>query len=268
LAGIRFGIIRFIGQKHTWGVESKKGNGLENINISNSRVKEMKRSVQWFTFLIILTAAVHGWGQAETERVIRLSKPAYDGKVSVERAIKGRRTIRDFRSKPLTMAQLSQLLWSAQGITDERMGFRAAPSGGALYPLNIYTVVGEGGVEGVESGIYHYHPSSHGIQLIRKGDRRKEVAGAALWQMWMARAPVIFVITSEYERITRKYGNRGIRYAQIEVGHVGQNIFLQSGALGMGAGIVGAFHDDAVTEAIGAPEAHKPLIIMPVGYKK
>jgi len=86
--------------------------------------------------------------------------------------------------------------------------------------------------------------------------------------MWMARAPVIFVITSEYERITRKYGNKGIRHAQIEIGHVGQNIFLQSGALGLGARIVGAFHDDVVAKAIGAPKGHEPLIIMPVGYKK
>lgn len=228
----------------------------------------MKRSVQWLTFLISFTAAVHGLGQVEKERVIRLPKPAYDGKVSVERAIKERRTIRDFQLKPHALDQLSQLLWSAQGITDEIMGFRAAPSAGALYPLDVYAIVGDGGVEGLELGVYHYQPGSHSIQLIRKGDRRKEVAGAALLQMWMARAPVIFVITSEYERITSKYGKRGIRYAQIEVGHVGQNIFLQSGALGLGAGIVGAFHDNAVTEAIGAPEAYKPLIIMPIGYKK
>jgi SagB-type dehydrogenase family enzyme len=237
-------------------------------NISNGRGKEMKRSLQWLFFLISLTAAAHGWGQVEKERVIRLSEPAYDGRVSVERAIKGRRTIRDFQPKPLTLDQLSQLLWSAQGITDERRGFRAAPSGGALYPLDVYSVVGEGGVEGLESGVYHYQPSSHSIQLIRKGDRRKEVASASLWQMWMARAPVIFVITSEYDRITRKYGKRGIRYAQIEVGHVGQNIFLQSGALGLAAGIVGAFRDGAVAKAIGTAEAHEPLIIMPVGYKK
>jgi SagB-type dehydrogenase family enzyme len=228
----------------------------------------MKKSIKWLLFFFGLVVVTHGWGQVEKEMVIRLPEPAYDGKVSVERAIKGRRTIRDFQPKPLALDQLSQLLWSAQGITDERREFRAAPSGGALYPLDVYAVVGKGGVEGLESGVYHYHPSSHSIQLIRKGDRRKEVAGAALWQMWMARAPVIFVITSEYERITRKYGNRGIRYAQIEVGHVGQNIFLQSEALGLGAGIVGAFRDDAVTEAIGAPEAHKPLIIMPVGDKK
>ena len=228
----------------------------------------MKQSMKWLFFFVSLTAAFHGWGQVRERGFIRLPKPTYDGKVSVERAIKERRTIRDFRPKALTLAQLSQLLWSAQGITDEGKGFRAAPSGGALYPLDVYAVVGDGGLDGLEPGTYHYYPANHSIQLIRKGDRRKDVAGASLWQMWMARAPVIFVITSEHERITGKYGKRGIRYAHIEVGHVGQNIFLQSGALGLGAGIVGAFHDDEVAKAIGAPKAHKPLIIMPVGYKK
>ncbi len=228
----------------------------------------MKKYMKLLFFSVGLAAATHVWGEVDEKGVIQLSKPTYEGKVSVERAIKERRTIRDFRPRPLTLAQLSQLFWSGQGITDERSGFRAAPSGGALYPLDVYAVVGDGGVEGLQSGVYHYQPESHSIQLIGKGDRRKDVAGASLWQMWIARAPIIFVITSEYERITLKYGQRGIRYAHIEVGHVGQNIFLQSGALGLGAGIVGAFHDDAVAKAIGAPKAHKPLIIMPVGYKK
>lgn len=230
--------------------------------------EEMKRSLEWLFFSVSLAAAAHGWGQAEKNGFVRLPKPVYDGEVSVERAIKERRTIRAFQPKPLTLDQLSQLVWSAQGITDERSGFRAAPSGGALYPLDLYAVVGEGGVEGLESGVYHYLPASHSLQLVRKGDRRKEVASASLWQRWVARAAVIFVITSEYERITHKYGKRGIRYAQIEGGHVGQNIFLQSGALGLGVGIVGAFRDDAVAKAIGAPKAHEPLLIMPVGHKK
>ena len=228
----------------------------------------MKQFLKWLFFLVGLALATHGWGKVGEKGFIRLPNPAYDGKISVEEAIKERRTIRDFGPKPLTVVQLSQLFWSAQGITDERSGFRAAPSGGALYPLDVYAVVGEGGVEGLQPGVYRYQPASHSVQLVRKGDRRKEVASASLWQMWMARAPVIFVITSEYERITRKYGKRGTRYAQIEVGHVGQNIFLQSGALGLGAGIVGAFRDDGVAKGIGAPTAHKPLLIMPVGYKK
>jgi SagB-type dehydrogenase family enzyme len=86
--------------------------------------------------------------------------------------------------------------------------------------------------------------------------------------MWIATAPVIFVITAEYERITSKYGERGVRYAHIEVGHVGQNIFLQAEALKLVAGIVGAFRDASLADAIGAPKGQEPLIIIPVGYKK
>jgi SagB-type dehydrogenase family enzyme len=228
----------------------------------------MKQSLRWVFLFIFFAAAGGGRARAQEGGSIRLSSPSHDGKISVERAIKERRTTRAFRTQPLTMAQLSQLFWSAQGITDEASGFRTAPSGGALYPLDVYVVVGNGGVEGLEPGVYHYQPKSHSIRLVRKGDKRGEVAGASLWQMWMAKAPVMFIVTSEYKRITRKYGKRGIRYAQIEVGHVGQNIFLQAGCLGLAAGIVGAFRDSAVGEAIGAPEAHTPLIIMPVGYGK
>lgn len=208
------------------------------------------------------------WGEVPKEGFIPLPKPAFDGVISVERAIKERRTCRAFRSDPLSIARLSQLLWAAEGVTDEARGFRAAPSGGALYPLDLYAVVGDGGVEGLAPGVYRYHSTGHTIELVKKGDCRKEVASAANGQMWMAQAPVCFVITAEYERITGKYGERGQRYAQIEVGHVGENIMLQAGALGMGAGIVGAFNDASVAAAIKAAKGHEPLIIIPVGYKK
>jgi len=199
---------------------------------------------------------------------ISLPKPSLDGKVSVEKAIKERRTIRDFKTQPLSLAQLSQLLWSAQGITDPREGKRAVPSGGALYPLDVYLIMGGNSVEGLEAGVYHYLPEKHSISLVTKEDRRKEIASASLWQTWMAGAPVIFIITAEYRRITGKYGERGIRYALMEVGHVGQNLFLQAEALGLGAGIVGAFNDLEVSKVVGLPPKHEPLLIMPVGYKK
>lgn len=228
----------------------------------------MRRSVLWLLCgFVIVVLAVPGWGKSRTEGSFTLPQPAYKGEISVERAIKERRTVRAFRPDSLSITQLSQLLWAAYGITDERKGFRAAPSAGALYPLDIYAVVGKGGVEVLAPGVYRYHPARHSLEVVGKGDRRKDVAGAALWQMWIAKAPVIFVITAEYERITRKYGERGIRYAHIEVGHVGQNIFLQAGTLGLGAGIVGAFRDASVIKAIGAPSEYVPLIIIPVGYK-
>jgi len=199
---------------------------------------------------------------------ISLPKPSFDGKVSVEKAIKGRRTVRDFREKSLSLNHLSQLVWAGQGITDSSENKRAAPSGGALYPLDIYILVGENGVEKMKGGVYRYLPKEHSLLPVTKGDRRREIALASLSQMWMARAPIIFIITAEYRRITGKYGERGIRYALIEVGHVGQNLFLQAEALGLGAGIVGAFNDAEVSNIAGLPPKHEPLLIMPVGYKK
>jgi SagB-type dehydrogenase family enzyme len=215
-----------------------------------------------FFFLMNLLGARMGHAS------ISLPKPSLDGKVSVERAIKQRRTIRDFRERILSLTHLSQLLWAAQGITDPAMGRRAAPSGGALYPLDIYIVIGENGVEKMEAGVYHYLTKEHSVLPASKGDRRKEIASASLGQMWMAKAPVSLIITAEYKRITWKYGERGIRYALIEVGHVGQNLFLQAEALGLGAGIVGAFNDLEISKVAGLPSKHEPLLIMPVGYKK
>jgi len=218
--------------------------------------------------ILCFLGAIGLLGMRMNQGSISLPKPSLDGKVSVEKAIKERRTIRNFKERPLPLNHLSQLLWAAQGITNPKEGKRAVPSGGALYPLDIYMIIGANGVDGMEAGIYHYLPDNHSISLLSKGDRRKEIASASLWQSWMAKAPVILIITAEYQRITGKYGERGIRYTLIEVGHVGQNLFLQAEALGLGAGIVGAFNDADVSKVIGGPPQHEPLLIMPVGYKR
>jgi SagB-type dehydrogenase family enzyme len=223
---------------------------------------------KWLGMILCSFLASSLFGIEAGDASISLPKPSSNGNVSVEKAIKERRTIRDFRDRTLPLANLSQLLWAGQGITDPKEKKRAAPSGGALYPLDIYVIVGEKGVEGIEAGIYRYLPQEHSILLISKGDRRKEIASASLWQSWMAKAPVLFVITAEYKRITSKYGERGVRYALIEVGHVGQNLFLQAEALGLGAGIVGAFNDTEVSKVMGSSAQHEPLLVMPVGYKR
>ncbi len=221
-----------------------------------------------FGVILFFALACGVLGVRSSHGAISLPKPSLDGKVSVERGIQQRRTIRDFRETPLSLVHLSQLLWSAQGITDPKGAGRAAPSGGARYPLDIYVIIGKKSIENLEEGIYHYMPENHSISSIDKRDLRREIGSASLGQMWMAKAPVMFVITAEYPRITGRYGDRGIRYAQIEVGHVGQNLFLQAEALGLGAGIVGAFNDAEVAKVLGVPRQHEPLLIMPVGYKK
>jgi SagB-type dehydrogenase family enzyme len=189
------------------------------------------------------------------------------GTVSVEEAIQDRRTVRDFSPKAIHLHHLSQCLWSGQGITEENGYKRAAPSAGALYPLDLYAVVGSGGIEGLEPGVYQYDPKRHALLQMMKGDKREDLALASLRQMWMSRAPVTFIITAEYRRITGKYDKRGIRYAHIESGHLGQNIFLQAGALGLVCGIVGAFDDGRVIKAAGLPLSHEPLLLMPLGYR-
>ena len=199
---------------------------------------------------------------------MKLSNPSFDGPISLEKAIKGRRTVRSFSSTKMTEPQCSQLLWAAQGITEDRGYKRSAPSAGALYPMDVYAAVGKDAVNGVEEGVYHYNPTDHVVTRILKQDIRKDVARASLEQMWMAHAPMIIVITSEYSRIIVKYRERGIAYAIMEAGHISQNIFLQSVALGLSAGIVGAFQEEKIIQCMGIPRQHIPLIIMPIGYER
>jgi SagB-type dehydrogenase family enzyme len=201
------------------------------------------------------------------EVFMHLPKPNFNGEMAFETALKNRRTIRAFRPDPISLEFLSQMLWAAYGITEQGGFKRSAASGGALYPMDVYGLVGEEGVNGLSAGIYHYEPMPHEIITLCEKDARTDLARASLSQMWMARAPVTLVITAEYSRICKKYGQRGVRYAMIEAGHMGQNIFLQAEALGLGAGIVGAFEDEHVIEVMGIPRTHEPLLLMPVGKK-
>ncbi len=193
--------------------------------------------------------------------------------LSVEEALAYRRSIRSYEDKPLTLEQLSQLLWAAYGITETRYGFKTCPSAGATYPLEIYVVVGERGVvlpngSFLEPGSYKYDPHSHTLKLVKRGDLRYELYRAALNQEWVLRAPVSIVICAVYERTTSVYGERGYRYVYMEVGHAGQNIYLEATALGLGTVAVGAFYDDKVQKVIGAQPDEHPLYIMPVGVPK
>jgi SagB-type dehydrogenase family enzyme len=215
--------------------------------------------------LVILISSL---GSETMAAEIALPSPSYKGTVSVEEALKARRTHRSFQSRPLTLKQFSQILWGAYGVSAQKYGsfLKTAPSAGALYPLDIYGVVGEGGVETLAPGVYHFRPENHAVELVKEGDLRAQVARHALQQMWMAKAPLMLIITGEYNRSSIKYGPRGVTYTHIEAGHVGQNIFLQTEAIGLKAGIVGAFDNRGVVTTMGVPPSHDPLLIMPVGY--
>jgi SagB-type dehydrogenase family enzyme len=186
-----------------------------------------------------------------------LEEPNTGGPVSVEEAIMRRRSRRVFQRARLTKQQLSQVLWSAV----------KAPSAGATYPLAVYVVVGGDSVEGIDAGVYHYQSAEGALTLIKEGDQRRALAIASLRQMFIADAPASVVITAEYERTTRVYGDRGVRYVVMEAGHVSQNIYLQCEALELATVAIGAFHDDEVANVVNMPSRQRPLYVMPVGAR-
>ena len=201
---------------------------------------------------------------AEANEHIKLPNPRIMGKQSVEMLFKQRRSVRSYQKSPLNLAEVGQLLWSAQGVSDTQ-GLRTAPSAGALYPLKLFVVVGD--VNELSPGIYQYNPKDHSLLKTANGDLRKSLQKAALDQTCVGDAAIIFVFTAIYQRTIWKYGKRGVRYVHMEVGHAGQNLFLQAEGLGLGTVVVGAFDDDEVREVLNLDTDVQPLSLMPVGRK-
>lgn len=204
-----------------------------------------------------------GWQASES---VPLPSPDHAGAVSVEEAIVNRRSRREYDDRALDRRELGQVLWATQGVTDRVTGYRAAPSAGALYPLEVYVVVGTPGVDGLERGVYRYRPSTHELDLGRTGDVQPELRAASVDQEFVGAAAVDVVVCAVDQRTTAKYGPRGEqRYVPMEAGHAGQNLYLQAEALGLATVSVGAFDDERVREIVGAPTGQRPLYVFPVG---
>lgn len=195
--------------------------------------------------------------------VVQLSQPKFKSRVSVEEALLKRRSVRNYMNEPLLNSEISQLLWAAQGITEEKYNLRTAPSAGALYPLEIYIAVSN--VEDLVPGLYKYQPQNHTLKKIIKGDKRIDISNAALKQDAIESSSAIILITAVYERTAVKYGDRTERYVNIEVGAAAQNIYLQSVSLEIGTVIIGAFKDDSLKKTLNLPANERPLAIMPLG---
>lgn len=195
---------------------------------------------------------------------ITLPEPRVKSDVSIEETLLQRRSVREYAGVPLTLDEVSQLLWAAQGITAE-WGGRTAPSAGALYPLEVYLVVGD--VEGLAVGVYKYKPEGHELFRINDFDVREGLAKAAWGQSWVKEGAIDIVVAAVYQRAAKKYGDRAERYVHMEAGHAAQNIYLQAVALDLGVVTVGAFHDEWVRNILGMPQNEVPLYVIPVGRK-
>jgi len=221
----------------------------------------MRKAAVLFLLSILSLQACHGRAEeSEAMKVINLPVPDLKGKISLEETIANRRSKREYLKRNLTLEQISQLLWAAQGVTEKRRGYRAAPSAGATYPLETYAVTAE--------GLYRYVPQFHKLELIKEGNLRDSLTRAAWGQSFISEVPLSIVLTAVYSRTTNTYGQRGIQYVHIEVGHVAENIHLQAVALGLGSVPVGAFSDEAVKKVLGLDRDEQPLYIIPVGYTK
>jgi SagB-type dehydrogenase family enzyme len=191
---------------------------------------------------------------------IMLPTPVTEGDQSLEETLKERRSVREFMDEPLSLAEISQLLWAAQGITDPR-GYRTAPSAGALYPIELYLVTAE--------GLFHYNPRDLSLTRTKEGDLREDLCEAGLDQKVIAEAPAVFILTVVYERVEVKYGaERTPRYVHLEAGHAAQNLLLQAVSLDLGATPIGAFYDKQVQSVLDLPGDHEPLYLIPVGHPK
>ena len=208
----------------------------------------------------------------ETGPVVDLPPPRLDGIVSVEAALRNRRSIRSYANDPLTLTDVSQLLWAAYGITKTfegappfvRGGFRTAPSAGARFPLDLYLAAFD--VTGLPPGIYWYQSETHKLMRISEGDKRAEVSEASFNQDQFKTAAAVIVYSAVYERTTVKYGGRGRdRYVCMDLGHSAENVYLQAYALKIGICAIGAFTDLWLRKTFRMTRAEEPLYVMPLG---
>lgn len=215
--------------------------------------------------LLFLSGSPASFGQ---EKIVKLPAPRLESTVSVERALQNRRTVRTFQNEPLSLTEVSQLLWAAQGITGSRgdRELRTAPSAGAIYGLETYLVAA--GVEGLEPGLYRYTPRGHTVTFLRKGDLRADLCAASLGQSCVKDGAAMIVFASVPARVAAKYKERGWKFAVLEAGHASENVYLQAEALGIGTVAVGSFTESEVKKILNLPEGEEPMYLMPVGKKK
>ena len=199
-------------------------------------------------------------------KTISLPEPITDGTFSLEKSLSLRRSVRSFTNAPMSLENISQLMWAAQGITEPGRGFRTSPSAGATFPLEVFVVATN--ITGLEPGLYHYSIGNHMLEKKIDGDLHVPLLASALMQQWISQAAAIIVICADYGRTTGRYGERGIRYVHMESGHVGQNIALQAVALDLGTTMVGAFYDDQLKDVLQLPDNFEPLYIIPLGHPR
>jgi len=200
--------------------------------------------------------------------ITSLPSPVLTGNISVEEAIQNRRSVRTFSNESITIGNLSQILWAAQGITDNESSLRSVPSAGQVYPLEIYIVTGQNGVSGLSEGVYLYVPSNNTLEKTVNGNLSSKLSTIADGQKAVDQAPVNFVITGNYPKMINKYHDKELctRFVDLEAGHAGENIYLQTESLGLVTVAIGSFNEVQMKQLLEIPQNETPLYIFPIGH--
>jgi SagB-type dehydrogenase family enzyme len=242
--------------------------------LNDAEVSVMQNSIRMlaFTFIAIALTASGTIGQAYADETTPLPPPSLDGKMSVEKALATRATARSYSAVPLTLAQVGQILWAGNGnIPTDAVSAatkKVIPSARKTYPIELYLVCGEGTVEKLPAGVYHYDADHHALQRILEGDQRKPMSSACKGQSWIAKAPVSVVVGAVYKRAEATSGpGRGINFGVMEAGNANQDILLQARALGFETNTVGGIRDAELSKALKLPEDVRPIVLVTVGKK-
>jgi SagB-type dehydrogenase family enzyme len=198
---------------------------------------------------------------------VSLPDPQLTGNLSVEAAIQNRRSVRHYSNQSVTLGNVSQILWSAQGITDTPNQLRAAPSAGQVYPLEVYVIAGPN-VSGLQEGVYQYESSNNTLEMLMNGDLRSDLSNIADGQPWVKQAPLDILITGNNQKMIDKYPNKDLstRFVDLEAGHAGENIYLQAESLGLVTVSLGSFDSNQLTQKFELPNNETPLYIFPIGH--
>lgn len=219
--------------------------------------------------LAILAVAAIASGNDGTSKAIKLSEPRTDGGIPLDKVLKERRSIRTFGEEGLSLNEVSQLLWAAQGVTDDK-GHRTAPSALARYPLEAYLLAGN--VTGLPVGVYHYSPADHSLTVIEQGEVDEYYDASAGFESWIKTAPAIFIITGGLNSFDQMSGNTMpkpdlSRWVYVEAGAAAENLLLEVVSLDLAATYTAGFNASKIEELLELPEGEVPIGVIPVGRK-
>lgn len=202
---------------------------------------------------------------------VELPQPSLPA-TSLADAVRARQSRRAFSARPLSLAQLATVVHTAYGITHTSFGehgqglpLRTVPSGGALYPLDVYVVALH--VEGLAHDLYHYDPLRHALELLHRDAIGDQLRNLSVYPELVEPAAAIVLVAAMFWRSRFKYGLRGYRFALLEAGHLGQNLLLAAAAFDLAAVPIGGFYDARVDKLLQIDGVNESVVYgFSIGY--